>query len=78
MQCISSLLNKKFFVASILSPSPFFCGFLSYIFNLEYDRNAKEVCLFFQEFVFGLRSNACKKTSTYMSVTTDIQGFATH
>ena len=51
---------------------------LFYVFNLEYDKNVKELCLFFQEFVFGLPSNSCKKTSTYLSVTTDIQGFAIH
>ena len=27
---------------------------LFYIFNLEYGKNTKDVCLFFQEFVFGL------------------------
>lgn len=51
---------------------------LFYIFNLEYDKNTKDICLFFQEFVFGLPAtgSACKKSSTYMSVTTDIQSFA--
>ena len=49
---------------------------LFYIFNLEYDKNTKDVCVFFQEFVFGLPS-VCKKTSTYLSVTTDVQRFAT-
>ena len=49
---------------------------LFYVFNLQYDKNVKDVCLFFQEFVFGLPSNLCKKTSTYMSITTDIQYIA--
>ena len=37
-----------------------------------------DLCLFFQEFVFGLpvAGQACKKSSTYLSVTTDIQMFA--
>lgn len=51
---------------------------LYYVFNLEYDTNTNEVCLFFQEFVFGLPSNTSKKTSTYLSVTTDIQRFTIH
>lgn len=50
---------------------------LYYIFNLEYDTNANDVCVFFQEFVFGLPNNSFKKTSTYLSVTTDIQSFST-
>ena len=48
---------------------------LFYVFNLEYNKNAKDICLFFQEFVFGLPDSG-KKSSTYLSVTTDIQGFA--
>ncbi len=49
---------------------------LFYVYNLQYDKNVKDVCLFFQEFVFGLPSNLCKKISTYMSITTDIQYIA--
>lgn len=49
---------------------------LYYVFNLDYDTNTNEVCLFFQEYVFGMPNN-CKKTSTYLSVTTDIQGLST-
>ncbi len=51
---------------------------LFYIFNLEYNKNTKEVCLFIQEFVFGLPSSSQKKLphNYYLSVTTDIQGFA--
>lgn len=51
---------------------------LYYIFNLEYEKNTKELALFFQEFVFGLPDNSAKKSSTYLSVTTDIQSFAIH
>lgn len=47
-----------------------------YVFNLEYEKNIRDVCLFFQEFVFGLPFNSSKKTSTYMSVTTDISSLA--
>ena len=50
---------------------------LFYVFNLEYNKNTKDICLFFQEFVFGLPHSG-KKSSTYLSVTTDIQGFALH
>ena len=51
---------------------------LFYVFNLEYDKNTKDLCLFFQEFVFGLpgTGNSGKKSSTYTSVTTDIQSHA--
>lgn len=59
-------------------PKSLFVWFsLFYIFNLEYDQNTRNVSLFFQEFVFGLPAgSACKKTSTYLSVTTDIQSIA--
>ena len=50
---------------------------LFYIFNLEYDKNTRDISLFFQEFVFGLPAGTtCKKTSTYLCVTTDIQNIA--
>lgn len=45
---------------------------LHYIFNLEYEKCVAEVCFFFQEFVFGLPC-PLKKTSTYLTTTTDIQ-----
>ena len=48
---------------------------LFYAFNLEYNKNTKDIIrLFFQEFVFGLPDSG-KKSSTFLSVTTDIQGF---
>ena len=43
-----------------------------YVFNLHYEKSTKEVPLFFQEYVFG-HPDPCKKTSTYLSVSTDIQ-----
>jgi hypothetical protein len=49
---------------------------LYYVFNLEYEKNSKDLCLFFQELVFGLPDNLCKKSSTYLSISTDIQHFA--
>ncbi len=47
-----------------------------YVFNLEYEKNSRDLCLFFQEFVFGLPDHLCKKSSTYISVSTDILCFA--
>ena len=49
-----------------------------FVFNLEYHKQTNDLCLFFQEFVFGLpvAGHACKKSSTYLSVTTDIQMLA--
>jgi len=58
-----------------------FCWFSSYyVFNLEYEKNSKELTLFFQEFVFGLPENSLqfKKSSTYLTVTTDIQKIVIH
>ena len=51
---------------------------LFFVFNLEYHKQTNDLCLFFQEFVFGLpvAGQACKKSSTYLSVTTDIQMLA--
>lgn len=46
---------------------------LFYVFNLEYVSSLRDICLFFQEFVFGLPDNTSKKTSTYLTITTDIQ-----
>jgi hypothetical protein len=43
-----------------------------YIFHLQYNSKIKESVLFFQEFVFGIPCT-CKKTTTYLSVSTDIQ-----
>ena len=63
---------------SVLCPASSFCKAVfywfsaHYVFNLEYSKNLKEFGLFFQEFVFGLPGN-CKKTATYLVVTTDIQ-----
>jgi len=45
-----------------------------YVFNLEYSKQAKELALFFQEFIFGLPDNS-KKTSTYLTVSGDILQF---
>ena len=69
--------QAPFFSFSSFVKALFFWFCLHYVFNLEYNSNVKEFCLFFQEFVFGL-PNSCKKTSTYLSTTTDIQRFAVH
>ena len=55
-----------------------FCLF--YTLNLEYPKPLTEVCIFYQEFVFGLpTSSAYKrcKSVTYLSTTTDIQKYVT-
>ena len=54
------------------------CFALFYVLNLEYCKQAKEVCLFIQEFVFSLPVPSVgtrQKSATYLSVTTDIQKF---
>ena len=42
-----------------------------YIFNLEYSKPLKEVCLFLQEFVFKLPRKT-KKTAIYLTTSSDI------
>ncbi len=49
---------------------------LFYVFNLEYGKAVHDICIFFQEFVFGLPDNVSIKNGTYLSVTTDIQSLA--
>ncbi len=46
---------------------------LFYIFHLSYPPNIFDVCLFLQEFVFGIPEPCGLKSSTYRSVSTDIQ-----
>ena len=48
---------------------------LHYIFNSEYDKSISELVLSFQEFIFGLPASRIKKSSTYLTVTSDIQTF---
>lgn len=43
-----------------------------YIFNLQYCKQAKEVAMFFQEYVFGLTKKSKNKSATYLSVCSDI------
>ena len=56
---------------------PLMLWFVShYVFNLEYCTKAKEVALFFQEFIFKLPATGSMKrhkTATYLTVTTNIQ-----
>ena len=49
-----------------------FC--VHYIFNLEYCKLAKDVALFFQEYVFGMPDRS-KKSATYLTVCSDIQSY---
>jgi hypothetical protein len=46
-----------------------------YIFNLEYSKVISEVAIFLQEFVFGLPATRVKKSATYLTVCSNIQGF---
>lgn len=59
-----------------LSMALFIWFSLFYVFNLEYVASIRDLCLFFQEFVFGLPDNSAKKNSTYLAVTTDVQSCA--
>ena len=68
----------------VVTDIPFFsrafmlCFVFFYVLNLEYCKQAKEVCLFIQEFVFSLPVPSVgtrQKSATYLSVTTDIQKF---
>lgn len=43
-----------------------------YVFNLQYCKQAKEVAMFFQEYVFGLTEISKNKGATYLSVCRDI------
>ena len=67
--------QKVFCTVNSFAKSVFIWFAVFYVFNLEYEKNIKDVCIFFQEFVFGLPCNS-RKTSTYMSVTTDISSLA--
>ena len=68
--------RKVFCTLNYFTKSLFIWFAMIYVFNLEYDKNVKDVCLSFQEFLFRLPSSLCKKNSTYMSVTTDVQNSA--
>ena len=48
------------------------------LFLCVYHKQTNDLCLFFQKFVFGLpvAGQGCKKSSTYLSVTIDIQMLA--
>ena len=46
-----------------------------YIFNLQYCKQAKDVAMFFQEFVFGLPEKSKNKSATYLTVTSDINKY---
>lgn len=48
---------------------------LHYIFNLEYKKEMSEVAVFLQEFVFGLPAPRAKKSATYLTACSSIQGF---
>lgn len=46
-----------------------------YIFNLQYCKQAKEVAIFFQEFIFGLPKKSRNKSATHLTVTSDISKY---
>ena len=49
---------------SVFTRALFLWFSLFYVFNLEYAKVSKDLTLFFQEFIFGLPDNTCKKSST--------------
>ena len=70
--------KKALFSVTTMSRAIIFWFVLHYIFNLEYCSQVKYVALFIQEFVFGLPATSFmkhQKSSTYLTVTTDIQKF---
>lgn len=50
---------------------------IHYVFHLSYCAKLNDMCLFIQEFVFGLPCST-KRSPSYLSVVTDIQRNATH
>ena len=64
--------QEVLFCVSSFSKAIFLWFATFYVFNLHYEKSTREVPLFFQEYVFG-HPDPCKKTSTYLSVSTDIQ-----
>ena len=70
--------GRPLFHVTNVAQAIMFWFILHYIFNLEYCAEVKLVALFFQELVFGLSASSYlkhHKTSTYLTVTTDIQKF---
>ena len=69
---------KPLFSITTVSRAIMYWFILHYVFNLEYCNQVKYVALFFQEFVFSLPATSFlkhQKTSTYLTVTIDIQKF---
>ena len=73
--------NKQFFVfveQSVLCEGPdisstlyfWFASF--YVFNLEYDKNAKHLSLFFQDVILGL-PDTNKRGASYIAVISDLK-----
>lgn len=72
------LERKPVFSVPTLSMAIVFWFVMYYVFNLEYCPQCKYVCLFFQECVFRLPAASFlkhQKTSTYLTVTTDLREF---
>ena len=71
------IIEKKVWCTGI----PTFCHALAlwfavhYIFNLEYSKDISEVAIFMQEFLFGLPATRAKKSATYLTVCSNIQGY---
>ena len=53
--------SKVFCTLNSYTKSLFIWFAMFYVINLDYDKNVKDVCLFFQEFLFSLPSNLYKK-----------------
>ena len=71
------IMEKKVFCTGI----PTLCNAIAlwfamhYIFNLEYSKSISEVAIFLQEFIFGLPATRAKKSTTYLTVCSNIQGY---
>ena len=48
------------------------CGLPHFVFNLEYDKNAKHVSLFFQDVILGL-PDTNKRGASYIAVVSDLK-----
>lgn len=73
--------NNTYFIfveQAVLCEVPSFCKALflwfcvHYVFHLSYCSQLNDVCMFFQEFVFGLPCSG-KRSSSYLTIATDIQ-----
>ena len=71
-------VERKVLCEASSFPKALFLWFsIHYVFHLSYCACLNEVCMFIQEFVFGLPCSA-KRSSSYLSIVTDIQRNTNH